>query len=200
MVCQFSRSTFSPGKSLGFRWWAGCPPSENNTIRSWKGNQHREVGQRAHSSQSALCPAGGVQCRCTKQAVHQRRHEPVQGRVPGLRQARLQPRRHQPEVHPRRRQATTTWTTWATPRATTPSSRCWATSASATTSSTTPIQYAWELLTVHFKLPKDKLWVTVYAEDDEAYDIWNKVVGAAAERIVRIGDNKGPATCPTTSG
>ena len=53
------------------------------------------------------------------------------------------------------------------------------------------IQYAWELLTVVFKLPKEKLWVTVYAEDDEAYEIWNKVVGVPAERIVRIGDNKG---------
>ena len=53
------------------------------------------------------------------------------------------------------------------------------------------IQYAWELLTEHFKLPKDKLWVTVYSEDDEAYEIWNKVVGVPAERIVRIGDNKG---------
>jgi len=53
------------------------------------------------------------------------------------------------------------------------------------------IQYAWELLTVNFKLPKDKLWVTVYAEDDEAYDIWHQVVGVPAERIVRIGDNKG---------
>jgi alanyl-tRNA synthetase len=53
------------------------------------------------------------------------------------------------------------------------------------------IQFAWELLTVHFKLPQDKLWVTVYAEDDEAYDIWNKVVGVPSERIVRIGDNKG---------
>ena len=53
------------------------------------------------------------------------------------------------------------------------------------------IQYAWELLTVHFKLPADKLWVTVYAEDDEAYDIWHKTVGVPAERIVRIGDNKG---------
>jgi alanyl-tRNA synthetase len=53
------------------------------------------------------------------------------------------------------------------------------------------ISYAWELLTVHFKLPKDKLWVTVYAEDDEAYDIWNKTVGVPAERIIRIGDNKG---------
>jgi alanyl-tRNA synthetase len=53
------------------------------------------------------------------------------------------------------------------------------------------ISYAWELLTVYFKLPADKLWVTVYAEDDEAYDIWNKTVGVPAERIVRIGDNKG---------
>ena len=53
------------------------------------------------------------------------------------------------------------------------------------------IQYAWELLTTQFKLPKEKLWVTVYSEDDEAYEIWNKVVGVPAERIVRIGDNKG---------
>jgi alanyl-tRNA synthetase len=53
------------------------------------------------------------------------------------------------------------------------------------------ISYAWELLTEYFKLPADKLWVTVYAEDDEAYDIWNKQVGVPAERIVRIGDNKG---------
>ncbi len=53
------------------------------------------------------------------------------------------------------------------------------------------ISYAWELLTQHFKLPAEKLWVTVYSEDDEAYEIWNKVVGVPAERIVRIGDNKG---------
>jgi alanyl-tRNA synthetase len=53
------------------------------------------------------------------------------------------------------------------------------------------ISYAWELLTERFQLPKDKLWVTVYSEDDEAYEIWNKVVGVPAERIVRIGDNKG---------
>lgn len=53
------------------------------------------------------------------------------------------------------------------------------------------ISYAWELLTVHFKLPAEKLWVTVYEEDDEAYEIWNKTVGVPAERIVRIGDNKG---------
>ena len=53
------------------------------------------------------------------------------------------------------------------------------------------IAYAWELLTVHFKLPADKLWATVYADDDEAYDIWLKEIGLPAERIVRIGDNKG---------
>ncbi|EIM04451.1 alanine--tRNA ligase [Rhodanobacter denitrificans] len=53
------------------------------------------------------------------------------------------------------------------------------------------IAYAWELLTQVFKLPADKLWVTVYHTDDEAFDIWNKQVGVPAERIVRIGDNKG---------
>jgi len=53
------------------------------------------------------------------------------------------------------------------------------------------LKYAWELLTVHFKLPPDKLWATVYAEDDEAYDIWRQEIGLPAERIVRIGDNKG---------
>ncbi|MEO8997766.1 MAG: alanine--tRNA ligase [Rhodanobacter sp.] len=53
------------------------------------------------------------------------------------------------------------------------------------------ILYAWELLTSVFALPADKLWVTVYHTDEEAYDIWNKEVGVPAERIVRIGDNKG---------
>jgi len=50
------------------------------------------------------------------------------------------------------------------------------------------LKFAWELLTEHFKLPKDKLWATVYAEDDEAYDIWANVIGLPKERIVRIGD------------
>ena len=53
------------------------------------------------------------------------------------------------------------------------------------------IKYAWELLTEVYGLPKDKLWVTVYAEDDEAYDIWTKEVGVPVDRTVRIGDNKG---------
>ncbi|KAG8151755.1 alanine--tRNA ligase [Burkholderia catarinensis] len=53
------------------------------------------------------------------------------------------------------------------------------------------IRFAWELLTTVYQLPKDKLWLTVYQEDDEAYDIWAKEVGVPAERIIRIGDNKG---------
>ena len=53
------------------------------------------------------------------------------------------------------------------------------------------IAFAWTLLTEVYALPKEKLWVTVYQEDDEAYDIWEKEIGVPAERIVRIGDNKG---------
>jgi len=53
------------------------------------------------------------------------------------------------------------------------------------------IQFAWGLLTEVFKLPEEKLLVTVYAEDDEAYEIWNKQIGVPVERIIRIGDNKG---------
>ncbi|OWJ90950.1 alanine--tRNA ligase [Pseudomonas sp. A46] len=55
------------------------------------------------------------------------------------------------------------------------------------------IHYAWEFLTGDkwLKLPKEKLWVTVYASDDEAYDIWTKEVGVPEARMVRIGDNKG---------
>ena len=53
------------------------------------------------------------------------------------------------------------------------------------------IKYAWELLTDVYGLPKEKLLVTVYATDDEAYDIWANEIGVPKERIVRIGDNKG---------
>ncbi|EJP1024077.1 alanine--tRNA ligase [Escherichia coli] len=55
------------------------------------------------------------------------------------------------------------------------------------------IQFAWELLTSEkwFALPKERLWVTVYESDDEAYEIWEKEVGIPRERIIRIGDNKG---------
>jgi len=53
------------------------------------------------------------------------------------------------------------------------------------------IQFAWDLLTQVLKLPKEKLLVTVYAEDDEAFEIWNKQIGVPVDRIIRIGDNKG---------
>lgn len=53
------------------------------------------------------------------------------------------------------------------------------------------INFAWTFLTGVLKLPKEKLWVTVYASDDEAYDIWTQDVGVPAERMIRIGDNKG---------
>ncbi len=53
------------------------------------------------------------------------------------------------------------------------------------------IRYAWELLTTVYKLPAEKLWVTVYQEDDEAYDIWASEIGVPKERIIRIGDKGG---------
>ena len=53
------------------------------------------------------------------------------------------------------------------------------------------IRYAWELLTKVYQLPPEKLWITVYQEDDEAYDIWVNEIGLPRERVIRIGDNKG---------
>ena len=53
------------------------------------------------------------------------------------------------------------------------------------------IAYAWELLTGVWQLPKDKLLVTIYHTDDEAFDIWHNDIGLPPERIIRIGDNKG---------
>jgi alanyl-tRNA synthetase len=53
------------------------------------------------------------------------------------------------------------------------------------------IKFAWELLTEVYQLPTDKLLVTVYKDDDEAYDIWAKDIGLPADKIIRIGDNKG---------
>jgi alanyl-tRNA synthetase len=77
---------------------------------------------------------------------------------------------------------------------TTPSSRCWGTSPSATTSRTMRSATPGSCSPKEFKLPKDKLWVTVYHTDDEAYELWKKVVGVPAERIIRI-----PTKRPTTT-
>ncbi|HZN47634.1 MAG TPA: alanine--tRNA ligase [Ramlibacter sp.] len=53
------------------------------------------------------------------------------------------------------------------------------------------LKWGWELLTEVYKLPAERLWATVYIDDDEAYDIWTKEIGLPPERVVRIGDNKG---------
>ena len=53
------------------------------------------------------------------------------------------------------------------------------------------IKFAWAMLTQVYALPKEKLWVTVYQDDDEAYAIWQNEIGVPPERIIRIGDNKG---------
>ncbi len=53
------------------------------------------------------------------------------------------------------------------------------------------IHYAWELLTKVYQLPAERLWVTVYQDDDEAFEIWANEVGVPVDRIIRIGDNKG---------
>ncbi len=55
------------------------------------------------------------------------------------------------------------------------------------------IQFAWELLTKVYKLPPERLWTTVYETDDEAYELWTKVIGVPKERVVRIGDKPGGA-------
>src|SRR5213596_3118067 len=55
------------------------------------------------------------------------------------------------------------------------------------------IGFAWELLTKVYQLPPEKLWTTVYQTDDEAYDLWTKMIGVPKERVVRIGDKPGGA-------
>src|ERR1700690_3572076 len=53
------------------------------------------------------------------------------------------------------------------------------------------IGFAWELLTTVYRLPVDRLWVTVYVDDNEAFDIWTREIGVAPERCIRIGDKPG---------
>jgi alanyl-tRNA synthetase len=62
------------------------------------------------------------------------------------------------------------------------------------------IRYAWELLTKVYGLAPERLWTTVYIDDDEAYEVWTKDIGVPAERCIRIGDNKGRSSPATTSG
>ncbi|MEW5707581.1 MAG: alanine--tRNA ligase [Pseudomonadota bacterium] len=53
------------------------------------------------------------------------------------------------------------------------------------------IHYAWDLLINHFKIPPERTWITVYQDDDEAYDVWVKEIGVPADRVTRIGDKPG---------
>ena len=85
--------------------------------------------------------------------------------------------------------STTTSTRSDAPTATSPSSRCWATSASATTSRSGPSRCAWEFVTEVLGLDPDRLWVTVHTTDDEAEAIWRDVVGLPAERIQRLDED-----------
>ena len=70
----------------------------------------------------------------------------------------------------------------------TPSSRCWATSPSANTSKLEAIEFAWDLITKEYGLPKDKLYVTVFREDDDAEELWQKVAGVPKSRIFRLDE------------
>ena len=109
--------------------------------------------------------------------VHQRRHGAVQERLHRRREARPT-RARRPRRNACAPAASTTISTMsATPRATTPSSRCSAISPSATISRTRAIELAWKLITKEFGLPKDRLLVTVYHDDDEAFDLWKKIAG-----------------------
>ena len=123
-------------------------------------------------------------------ALHQRRDGPVQGRLPRPGQAPVQPRGHRAALRARRRQAQR------------PRERGLHRAPPHVLRDARQLQlrrllqarrdpFAWELLTVHYGLPKEKLWTTVYATDDEAYDIWTKEIGVPAERCVRLGDKPG---------
>ncbi len=105
----------------------------------------------------------------------------------------LQPRRELRSAACAPAASTTTSRTSATRRGITRSSRCSATSASATTSSSDAIRFAWDFVTGKDWLGIDpqRLMVTVYHTDDEAFDIWHKEIGLPADRIVRIGDKPG---------
>ena len=119
--------------------------------------------------------------------VHQCRHGPVQGLLHRPRPAAVSARRR-----PRRNAcapaaSTTTSTMSATPRGTTPSSRCSAISPSATTSRNARSSSPGRWSTKELGLPKDRLLVTVYADDDHAFDLWKKIAGFPDHKIIRIG-------------
>jgi len=119
--------------------------------------------------------------------VHQCRHEPVQGLFPGLedRDTTGQPA---PRSACGLAASTTTWRNVGRTARHIPSSRCWATSPSATISRKKRFAFAWEFLTVDLKLDKSRLYVTVYTDDDEAADLWHLQEGVPRERIYHFGE------------
>ncbi len=121
-------------------------------------------------------------------AVHQRRHGAIQGFVLGEGRARLLARCHRSALCCAPAASIMTWKTSATPRVTTHSSRCWATSASAITSSARPSTSPGTSSPVRLEIPKDRLWVTVYTEDDEAERIWVEEIGIDPTRCTRMGE------------
>ena len=118
--------------------------------------------------------------------VHQCRHGAVQGRFhrPGEARPIRAPSPRRSASAPAA--STTTSTTSAIPRATTPFSRCSATSPSATTSRSARSSWPGSSLTKDFGLPQRRSLVTVYIDDDEAFDLWKKIAGASGPKIVRI--------------
>ena len=84
--------------------------------------------------------------------------------------------------------STTTWKPSVKRRATILSLKCWGISPSAIISKKRRSNIAWDFLTNELKLPKEKLWITIYKDDDEAYEIWHKVTGYDENRILRLGE------------
>ncbi|WP_280954680.1 alanine--tRNA ligase [Paludibacterium denitrificans] len=138
-------------------------------------------------SSSSLVPPGRPH-----PAVYQRRDEPVQGRLPRFRQASIQPRHHRTEMRPFSGKHNDLENVGYTARHHT-FFEMLGNFSFGDYFKHDAIHYAREFLTdpKWLGLPKDKLMVTVYASDDEAYDIWHKEIGVPADKIVRIGDNKG---------
>jgi alanyl-tRNA synthetase len=106
------------------------------------------------------------------------------------RQAALQPRGDGAGIARQRPAATTTGSS-GLHRAPSHSSRCAGGFSFGDYFKREGIRFAWELLTVEYGLPKEKLWTTVYQTDDEAYDIWTKDIGVPKDRCIRIGDKPG---------
>ena len=121
-------------------------------------------------------------------AVHQRGDEPVQGRRSWARRSAITraPRRRRSACA--RAASTTIWITSATPAGITRSSKCWGIFPSAIISRRDAIAYAWELITKEYGLPKDRLYVTVFREDDDAEELWQKVAGVPKDRIFRLDE------------